>query len=85
MHNTLDAEDISWRDAPSVGAWSLREWVRENPGNRTLFYKTFLGRLLPTRSQLDSAIEREDDGSDVEATIERIMRLREETEHEQPD
>lgn len=79
VHHNLDAGDIDWRDAPSIGAWSLREWVRASPENRSLFYRSFLGRLLPSRSQIDEKIEREDDGAGVESTIERIQRMRSET------
>lgn len=49
----LDATWVTPADAPSAGAWSLRESARINPGTRAEFYRTFVPRMLPTRQQID--------------------------------
>ena len=41
----LDAGWITPADAPSPGAWSLREWARSNLRTRSEYYRLFAGRL----------------------------------------
>ena len=42
----LDADWIKPADAPSAGAWSLREWARSSMAARTEFYKMFATKLV---------------------------------------
>jgi len=42
----LDDDWITPADAPSAGAWSMREWARSNMSARSEFYKTFVAKLV---------------------------------------
>jgi len=47
----LEGDWLEPRDAPSVGAWSLREWARSSPTARAEFYRLFAVKMLtlPTK------------------------------------
>jgi len=51
----LEGDWFQPKDAPSIGAWSLREWARSSLANRTEFYRMFASKM--------SAIPREDESS----------------------
>jgi len=51
----LEGDWVRPRDAPSIGAWSLREWARSSPAARMEFYRLFAAKM--------SAIPREDETS----------------------
>ena len=55
----LDANWISPADAPSSGAWSLREWARSNLRTRSEFYKMFAGRLVSVPQKASQQAENE--------------------------
>lgn len=42
----LDCDWITPADAPSPGAWSLREWARSSIAARTEFYRMFAARIV---------------------------------------
>ena len=42
----LEGDWVRPRDAPSIGAWSLREWARSSAAARTEFYRMFAAKLL---------------------------------------
>ena len=42
----LDADWVSPADAPSAGAWSMREWARSSMAARSEFYRTFVAKLV---------------------------------------
>ncbi len=42
----LDADWVLPADAPSAGAWSLREWARSNVVTRTEFYRMFAAKIV---------------------------------------
>ena len=46
MAENLDADWITPADAPSPGAWSMREWARSSPSARSDFYKTFVAKIV---------------------------------------
>lgn len=71
----LDAPWVQPVDAPSAGAWSLRDWARRHPGNRAEFYTTFVPKMLPTRQQLEKQAEPDGDDYDEEAGLALIEKL----------
>lgn len=50
----LEGDWLQPRDAPSVGAWSLREWARSNPVARSDFYRLFAAKIssIPAEDEL---------------------------------
>jgi hypothetical protein len=59
-------DDVVPWDAPSPGAWSLRDSMRTNGAFRAQFYMNIYPKLLPTKTQLDELLARmADDGRDV--------------------
>jgi len=42
----LEGDWVQPRDAPSVGAWSLREWARSSAAARGEFYRLFAAKML---------------------------------------
>jgi len=61
-------------DAPSPGAYGLWAWAVKSPANESEFYRNFLAKLLPSKSQIDTDDARFDDGSSVEDTCKAILR-----------
>ena len=54
----LDADWVTPADAPSLGAWSLRDWARSNIATRTEFYRLFAAKLvLPLQEKARQAEE----------------------------
>ena len=47
----LEGDWLQPRDAPSVGAWSLREWARSSPLARSDFYRLFAAKMLAIPAQ----------------------------------
>jgi hypothetical protein len=47
----LEADWLRPRDAPSIGAWSIREWARSNPTARMEFYRLFAAKLSSIPSE----------------------------------
>jgi hypothetical protein len=65
----LDADWITPADAPSPGAWSMREWARSSPSTRSEFYKTFVAKIvMPPQEALRRQKEEKD------ADHERLMK-----------
>lgn len=57
----LDADWITPADAPSPGAWSMREWARSSPSTRSDFYKTFVAKIvMPPQEEAQREQERND-------------------------
>jgi len=75
----LDCDWITPADAPSPGAWSLREWARSSMAARTEFYRLFVAKVLlpPQEDARQAEKEREKrrmaNGSTQDA-IERLLR-----------
>lgn len=72
VYQNLDT-DASRADAPSPGAFGLREWAKK-PGNKGEFYRNFLAKLLPSKAQVDADAARIDDGSSCEDTCRTLLR-----------
>jgi hypothetical protein len=54
----LDCDWITPADAPSPGAWSLREWARSSMSARSEFYRTFVAKLvMPPQEEARQAQE----------------------------
>ena len=54
----LDADWIKPADAPSAGAWGMREWARSNIAARSEFYRTFVAKIvLPLQEEARQAEE----------------------------
>lgn len=54
----LDTDWIEPADAPSAGAWSMREWARSSMTARSEFYRTFVAKLvLPPQEEAREAEE----------------------------
>ncbi len=74
----LDCDWILPADAPSPGAWSLREWARSSMAARTEFYRLFVAKVLlpPQEDARQAEKEREKrrmaDGATQDA-IERLL------------
>lgn len=67
----VDADTIDPSIAPSSGALSMLRHLQSNPSAKNEFYKTTIGKLLPTKSQL--ADEQEDVGmSDLQNLCDRV-------------
>lgn len=61
-YENLDADWITPADAPSLGAWSMREWARSSPSTRSEFYKTFVAKIvLPPQEQERTKKEKKKD------------------------
>lgn len=76
VYDNLDVREPAVEDCPSAGAWALLNWVRSNRMyNQTEFYKSFVARLLPTRSDLVREEAHEDDGSSVDDTLRKLQRV----------
>ena len=57
----LDADWVSPADAPSAGAWSMREWARSSMAARSEFYRTFVAKLvMPPQEEARRAKEEAD-------------------------
>ncbi len=75
----LDADWITPPDAPSLGAWSIREWARSSPAARTEFYRTFIAKIVmpPQEAARQAEEERRRKNSmahaRVQADIERLL------------
>jgi len=54
----LEGEWVRPKDAPSIGAWSLREWARSSAAARTEFYRMFAAKLLAIPGE-DESIPRQ--------------------------
>ena len=74
----FDCDWITPADAPSPGAWSLREWARSSIAARTEFYRLFVAKVLlpPQEEARQAEKEREKrrmaNGSTQDA-IERLL------------
>jgi hypothetical protein len=54
----LEGDWLQPRDAPSIGAWSLREWARSSPTARTEFYRLFAAKMSSIPSEDMSSPQR---------------------------
>ena len=66
----LDVEGASLETAPAPGAWSLLLWARSE---RAEFFKNFLGRLMPTKTQIEEQNRFNDDGRTTIGLIDRVL------------
>ena len=67
----LDADWITPAEAPTAGAWSLRQWARSGIAARGEFYRTFVAKLvLPSQEKARKA-EEHDDAWD--RTVEKLL------------
>ncbi len=64
----LDADWIKPVDAPSAGAWSMREWARTR---RTEFYKLFAAKLVMPPQE--NACQNEEDAEAWERDLEKRL------------
>ncbi len=69
-HHLLNG-DTRREDAPSPGAWAMLTICRKDPEEASKFY-TRLGKLLPTKTQIDAEARHSDDGRNVLRTIEKV-------------
>ena len=46
VFDNLEGDWVRPKDAPSAGAWSLRQWARSSTATRAEFYRIFAVRLL---------------------------------------
>ena len=66
----LDADWIKPADAPSAGAWSLRDWARTR---RTEFYKLFAARIVMPPQE--KAQEEDEELANWDQNLEERLRL----------
>jgi hypothetical protein len=74
----LDADWVTPADAPSAGAWSMREWAKSNMAARTEFYRTFVARIVqPPQEEARQAekerLKRRNARTRVEEDIDRLL------------
>lgn len=79
VFNNLSVVDVTPEDAPSAGAWSLRELARSSPQDRREFIHSVASKLMPSRSQLDAEDMLADDGVET-LCAQRLRTLRERAE-----
>ena len=70
----LDVVDVNAADAPP-GAWSLLCWARQSADTRKEFYKTYVPRMLPARTEIERDESRRNAATDLTATIEKLQRF----------
>jgi hypothetical protein len=73
VFESIADEGVTEKDAPTMGAWGLRQWARTGAAERTAFYAIWQ-KLLPTKSEIENSERREDDGRKLQAEYERIGR-----------
>jgi hypothetical protein len=71
----LDADWVTPADAPSAGAWSMREWARSSMAARSEFYRTFAARIVlqPQEQARQAEEKRRIADSRVQADINRFL------------
>lgn len=69
LHNSSAKES----DAPGPGAWAMLLQCRRDAEECSKFYAR-IGKLLPSRSQIDAEARFSDDGRNVFRTIEKVRR-----------
>ena len=63
---TWGLDDVAPEEAPTVGAWFLREELRLSPSFRNDFYRNVYPRLLPSKTQMEDLVNMmQDDGRDA--------------------
>jgi len=72
----IDVEDIQPEDAPSPGAWSFLQRVRQHPELLKEFYRSIWAKMLPTRSEIEAREKFEDDGREQLHLIDQIRQAR---------
>jgi len=55
--------------APSMGAFGLLKWARHSPNNKAEFYRSFVAKLLPSKSEIDAGLDFGDDGREAFARL----------------
>ncbi len=67
----LDDDWITPADAPSSGAWSMREWARSSMVARSEFYRTFVAKLVmpPQEAARQGQDERDAHDRDLEKRL----------------
>lgn len=75
----LDHTGADLCDAPSMGAWSMLKWARENPAE---FFKSVVTKTLPTRGQLDREYTNRDQGEVQLEFVERLRKIAQESKLE---
>lgn len=73
VYNNIDVTDVTAKDAPSPGAWSMREWARHSGMQRNEFYRNFCAKLLPSKKEMEEEDRLSDDGRDVRNTIDQLL------------
>ena len=75
VFHALGAKDLKPQDAPSTGAWSLLQTLRNDEIALKSFYTTVYPKLLPTRAQLEKGENnRAEDGRKQFDLIDQILR-----------
>ena len=72
----IDVTDIQPEDAPSPGAWSFLQRVRQYPELLKEFYRSIWAKMLPTRSEIEAREKFEDDGREQLHLIDQIRQAR---------
>ena len=62
----LDADWVTPADAPSAGAWSMREWARSSMATRSEFYKKFVAKLVMPSQEAARQAEEKAEADEVE-------------------
>ena len=74
VFNSLDIAVMRAQDAPCPGAWSMLQWAKKDADSRDLFFKSYVVKLLPSKSQMEAEeAQADDDGKHLAETIKRLL------------
>lgn len=76
VHNNLLVEDPDPADAPSPGAWAMLQYAKTDQSS---FYSIFAKNTLPSRTQLDKAMDAQDKGQATIEFIDELLKVAEES------
>ena len=74
VFHALGASDLGPKDAPSSGAWSLLQTLRNDDLALKSFYTQVYPKLLPTKAQMEKGDDRAEDGRKQFDLIEGLLR-----------
>ena len=74
VFHALGASDLGPEDAPSSGAWSLLQTLRNDDLALKSFYTQVYPKLLPTKAQMEKGDDRAEDGRKQFDLIEGLLR-----------
>jgi len=78
----IDNQKVDAKDCPDPFAWTLLKQCRQSPAFLTFFIQNVWSKLIPNRAQIEDDSKEEIDGAVTIALIDRIRKLRDDTQKE---